>query len=453
MNKEVNMYRNLIIAFLTFLMILIVGCYDTIKLRSYQFNKAMQYSTIDIFVDENDGKIVHYQVENSACSIINDSLFVRAGKVSKEGHYVLNADYLKVPLNKIKYFEVKEFSTVKTIFLTGGVIGATALIVALASSGGEKSSPPPQPMGNTKFSCPLIYTLGSSGYKLESETFAGAVFKGIERTSYDVLRHLKPMDGTYKIKLVNARQETEYVNELKLIVADHSPDVSVIPDFWGNIHTISKLNKALSIFDKNGNDVTRVLNKEDGQYWESNLKAVDVLKDKDLIDNVTAEFLKPKDVKTVKIILSGLNTGLAYFALEKIFEFQGDKRIDWYNRLDSDPAERSKFVGWLMREGMLHFEIWTGKKWDERGFMPDVGPGVEKTQITIMNIADIKDDTLKVRVSFRTGLWRLDKIAADYSVDQPVEIQEVSAISAINENSIDVSNLIANRDSAYFREH
>jgi hypothetical protein len=38
----------------------------------------------------------------------------------------------------------------------------------------------------------------------------------------------------------------------------------------------------------------------------------------------------------------------------------------------------------------------------------------------------------------------------DYSVDQPVKIQEVSALSAMNENGGDISNLIAEPDSAYY---
>lgn len=443
------MYRNLILAALTLLTIFIIGCSDTVILSSDEVSQALQYHKIDIFINESDGTLGHYQAANTACSVINDTLFGRAGKVSENGQ--LSAAYLKVPLSKIKYFEVEEFNAGKTILLTGGIIGTAALIAVLTSNGKEKSPPPPpQSTGSTMISCPLIYTLGNSGYKLESETFAGAVFKGVERTSYDVLNNLQPINGTYKIKLVNARQETEYVNELKLIAADHSPNVSVIPDVAGNIHTLSKLNKALSVFDKHGNDVTEILSEKDGHYWESNLKSVDVNKNKDLIDNVTAKFLKPKYAKTVKIIVSGLNTKLAYFALEKIFAFQGNKRIDWYNQLDSNPVERSKFFGWLMREGMLHFEVWTGKTWDERGFMPDVGPGVEKTQITIMNIADIPGDTLKVRVSFRTGLWRLDRIAADYSADQPVETNEISAVYATNEKGENVSDLIARPDSAYY---
>ena len=213
------------------------------------------------------------------------------------------------------------------------------LIAALAANDSKStsSSSSSSSLGSgQKFSCPLIYTFGESGYKLESETFAGAVFKGIERASYDVLSHLKPQNGIYKIKLVNAREETEYVNELKLLAVDHPNVVSVIPDYFGKLHTISKPVRPLNAFDKNGQDITKIVYEKDEQYWESNLRTVDVNNNDDLVDNLTLTFPKPYNANTVKIIVSGLNTELAYFALEKIFAFQGNERINWYKKLDSD---------------------------------------------------------------------------------------------------------------------
>ncbi len=208
--------------------------------------------------------------------------------------------------------------------------------------------------------------------------------------------------------------------------------------------------KPLKAFDKSGKDITEIIYQMDKNYFESNLTSVNVNNDEELIDNLTAEFPKPKDAKTAKIIVSGLNTELAYFALEKIFAFKGEKRIEWFNKLDSDASERAKFVGWLMREGMLHLSVWDGNKWSERGAIPDVGPGVEKTQITLLNVADIPGDLLKLKIAFRSGLWRINQVAVDYSADCPVKIQELTAYSAVNEKGKDVSNFLAKSDSAYY---
>lgn len=442
------MFRNLILATLASLIILSGGCYDSVILNSDQASRALSSEKVTVFVAEDDGTTGQYQTTKGACWIRNDTLFGRAGITSDSG--VLAPAHLKVPISKIKYFEVEELNAGKTILLTAGIVGVTAGLIAILSNANEESSPPPQPVGNTQFSCPLIYSLGDFDYKLESETFAGAVFKGVEKTSYDVLNYLKPVNGFYRIRLVNARQETEYVNELKLIVVDHSPAVSVIPDFIGRIHTITKLVRPFGVYDKEGHDLTTVLDKIDGHYWESNLNTVDVHKKGDLVDYITASFSKPPHAQNVKIVVSGLNTKLAYFALEKIFAFQGSLGMNWYNKLDSDSTERARFIGWLMREGMLHISVWDGTKWSERSAIQDVGPGVEKTQITILNVADIQDDTLKVRFSFRTGLWRLDRIAVDYSPDSPVRICKLTSDSAKNEKGLDISNLISESDLAYY---
>jgi len=408
------------------------------------------YTDVAIILAANDSTTERYQLQNGTGSIVNDTLRWR---ISRTDERFATVPDVKIPMSKIKYLEVKTLNGAKTILLTGVLIGTAAAFIAIASmnsGGGSSVQSTSQTGGRMQFSCPLIYTLGDSGYELESETFAGAVFKGIERTSYDLLTHLKPVSGEYKVKLVNARQETEYTNELKLIAVDHSPDLSVIPDASGGIHTVSELIKPVKAVSKDGRDVTAVLSESDRKYFESDLQAVDPRNDNDLVDNVTMAFSKPRDCKKAKIIVTGLNTKLAFFALERIFALQGEERIDWYNQLDSNPKERAKFVGWLMREGMLHISVWNGTTWSERGIILDVGPGVEKTQITVLDIADVHGDSLKISASFRTGLWRLDQVAVDYSPDVPVHSHEIAPLEARDQDGKDVSSLIAKVDPAYY---
>lgn len=428
--------------------LLLASCYDSSLLTPNEVRHELDYKKISFVVLDNDGSTGRYKTAKGLCFINNDTLYGQVSKIIDE--HMAPRSNVKIPTSKIKYFEVEDFNTTKTIVMTGVLLGGTALLISSLSSNESNSSSSYSPASGQRFSCPLIYTFGNSGYKLESETFAGAVFKGIERTAYDVLYHLKNMNGIYKIKLVNAREETEYVNSLKLLVVDHLADKSVIPDYYGKIHTISDRIRPLKACDKSGQNVINIVNAKDDQYWESDLKYININNDYDLIDKLTLSFPKPKNVQTVKIIVTGLNTELAYFALEKVFSLQGNERINWYNKLDSNPKERSKFLGWLMREGMLHLSVWNGKEWSERGIIPDVGPGVEKTQITILNISDICDDVLKLKVSFRAGLWKINQIFVDYSSDSPINIQELSTFSAVNDRNEDVSNLISASDSSYY---
>ena len=423
------MYR-IFAAVLLMFALLLASCYDSSLLTPNEVRHELDYKKISFVVLENDGSTARYKTAKGLCFIKKDTLYGRVSKIIDE--LMAQRSNVKIPTSKIKYFEVEDLNTTKTIVMTGVLLGGTALLISSLSSNESNSTSSNQssysPSSGQRFSCPLIYTFGNSGYKLESETFAGAVFKGIERTAYDVLYHLKNMNGIYKIKLVNAREETEYVNSLQLLVVDHLADESVIPDYYGKIHTISEPIYPLKAFAKSGQDVLKTINAQDDQYWESELNSINLNNDSDLIDNLTLSFPKPNNAQNVKIIVTGLNTELAYFALEKVFSLQGNERINWYNKLDSNPKERSKFLGWLMREGMLHLSVWNGKEWSERGIIPDVGPGVEKTQITILKISDISDDVLKLKVSFRAGLWKINQIFVDYSSDSPIKISRVIRI-------------------------
>jgi hypothetical protein len=62
----------------------------------------------------------------------------------------------------------------------------------------------------------------SGGYDESHETFGGAIFHAAQRTDVDNLDHLAEVGGAYRVKLTNELQETQYVDELKLLVVDHA---------------------------------------------------------------------------------------------------------------------------------------------------------------------------------------------------------------------------------------
>lgn len=424
----------------------LTGCYSTVRLTRDQVALAINSDQLTVLVD-SAGTTCEYRTLKGSCRVIHDTLVGTGIRV--RGASLDNPSPFAFPLSDVECFKVREIDGAKTVALSASVAAGVALIVVLSNQ--PKSEPPPKPTyTGTRFSCPLIYTYDGTSYHLESETFAGAVFKGLERTSFDMMYHLKPVDGCYRLNVVNGREETEYINELKLVVVDHDANVTAMPDVFGNIHTISSPLVPINAGDRYGHNITRIVSSEDQWYFESDLNKVKVKDDDQLVDFVTAEFPKPAGALTAKMIVSGLNTQLAYYALERIFSLQGDRRFDWYQQLNYDASERAKFVKWMMREGMLHLSVWNGNAWVERGFIPDVGPGVEKTQVTQIYVGDLPGNTLKIKATFRAGLWRIDRMAVDYSEDRRVSVQEVSAASAIDENGRDVSGLISAADSLYY---
>jgi hypothetical protein len=148
--------------------------------------------------------------------------------------------------------------------------------------------------------------------------------------------------------------------------------------------------------------------------------------------------------------VNGINSRLGFFALENIFKLKGDRKLSWYQELENNPAERGKFLGWLMREGMLHVKVWENDTWVERASMLDVGPGIAKDQIVLLDISGISGTTLKIKLEAATDLWRIDRVYADYTKDETVTSAELSPFGAINELGSDVRELLSNPDEQYY---
>jgi hypothetical protein len=304
--------------------------------------------------------------------------------------------------------------------------------------------------GGGGFCCPLVYSQDGSMNYLESETFAGAVFKGAERTAFDVLHHAKPDDGKLMLTVTDEGQETEYTNEMKILAVDAPNGVTVIPDFKGGMHTISQKVEPERCIDFNGSDHLAEILNQDERYWQSDLDGKDFRQRSGLRDGLILQFRKPSAAKTAKIVVTGTNTRLAVFAFEHIFKMKGENRLQWYQRLEHDPAERMKFVKFMLREGMLRVNVWQQGQWVEQAAIVDVGPLITKPQVALLNLSGVAGDTVKIKLECTTDLWKIDQVYLDYSSDADITVQEFSPTSAITEDGREVSALLSQDDRQYY---
>jgi hypothetical protein len=354
-----------------------------------------------------------------------------------------------IPVANVQRVEVSEFNTGKTVLFVAGVAATIGIVVALSSSGSE-SAPPPPSSQPTKFSCPFLFTYDGKDFLCESETFAGSVHRGLERKALDPLAHLRPVDGRYRVLLVNAREETEYVDELNLLLVDHPSSVRVAPDGRGELHTVESTAPPVSAADAAGRDVLALISERDGLMWQSDLSSRDFTSDDQYRDGITLEFPRPAGLRWMKLAVTGKNTRLGYFALRRIFELKGEDRMEWYEKLESDPAEAARFARWLGREGMLHVSVWQDGGWVRQAVLPDVGPGVLKEQLALLDLARVSGANVKVKLETATDLWRIDRVGADFSADLPLAVHRLKPLAAVDPRAGDVTALLETRDGAYY---
>ena len=161
---------------------------------------------------------------------------------------------------------------------------------------------------NMSFSCPFIYSYNGKKYIRDSETFGGAIFEAAQRTDWDNLDYLKAVQDQYHLKITNELLETQYVDEMKIMVVDHPIGSKVMPTFKGQLHVLSNLQKPENAENFSGMDVLELIDKKDDLVWISNPFYRSPDDRTQARDGIILEFSKPGDAQFVKLAFNVQNT-------------------------------------------------------------------------------------------------------------------------------------------------
>ena len=71
--------------------------------------------------------------------------------------------------------------------------------------------------------------------------------------------------------MANQLNETQYTDELRLLVVDHPAAAEVVPDVMGNIHTIVSPVRPTAARELAGSDILDLLTAKDHRCWQSDL--------------------------------------------------------------------------------------------------------------------------------------------------------------------------------------
>jgi hypothetical protein len=123
---------------------------------------------------------------------------------------------------------------------------------------------------------------------------------------------------------------------------------------------------------------------------------------------------------------------------------------NWYGELNSSAASRGELMGAIIREGALTIEIWNGSDWQYGGFVWEVGPSLSKDLAVAVDLKNIGEDTLKVRLGSTAGLWMINSVKVDYTAHEATVMTEISPESAVTQTGTDVSHLLAREDHEYY---
>jgi len=223
--------------------------------------------------------------------------------------------------------------------------------------------------------CPLISAFDGEKYRLEAEAFPAAFGKDAERTSYHILENLVPVEGNrFQVKVSNGMRETDFIDDVTLVVVNHPHDTQVVPDETEGFHLFKEPFTPLTGLNKSGE---------------------------------VFALQKPPGVSRMTLLLQGQNSPLS---LSMISPQISSRDADYFT---------------------LRIYSWEKNSWQLKGRVFPFGTlGEQKKAITFP--VEREATNILLRLDFAQGFWNIKRVSADFSKTQDFSVQEIKPAGAFD---------------------
>ncbi|MFH1681066.1 MAG: hypothetical protein ABIH26_10525 [Candidatus Eisenbacteria bacterium] len=347
-----------------------------------------------------------------------------------------------IELDKIWYLEVERTDAKKTVgaiigipilVLLGGV--AVLLIVAAATS------------------CPSVYSYDGERWILDAEPYSGAIAATCPRVDYQVLEHLRACDGEYRLLFAGRKGEIEYSDEVKLVVADADSSVEVLPDGRGGFVRVEVWEPPVAVRTGAGSDLSPRMGPGGELYWEGDPTA-DYGEGARPREELYLKFRKPPGAKRATFLLRGNNTPWASHVMAEFLGRYGPGARMKLDRLNSDPDAAAKVEKLMKKDGgWIEVQVFREGEWQTAGHLRDVGSSqVVETLAVGLDLADVHEDVLQLRLRWGPMFWHVMRVGIDYSESRsPLLVKEIEAVTAIDSKRGNIRPSLSATDRVFYR--
>lgn len=346
---------------------------------------------------------------------------------------------IEVPLSSIQSVQVIHVSY-KYPILLAGVAGVAAFLII-----GSATAPAPPPSE----SCPFIYSFDGQHWVFEAEPYGGAFCQALERAEWIPLERIKEVDGRYKILVGNELEETQYTDELKLIIVDHPKDVNIAVDPQGEMHALAAPRPPLRAYDGRKNDILAEIVARDHRFWKSSLHD-EYPFPQDGRDELIFEFSKPPEARQAKLQINAWTTLWGAAAARDFLALYGDGLRDFYGDVNALGPSFYRVTSWFMNEELylLKILVETRDGWKPKGLIYGGGPYIAKDKAYALDISDVPGDVLRIKLRPPRNFWMFNSTAVDYSPDSKLQTAELAVEKAELSGQTDL-NLLQTDDNSY----
>ena len=316
-----------------------------------------------------------------------------------------------------------------------------------------------------KSSCPFIYSYNGKKYVIDAEPYGGSICPALKRTEWCRLEKIEETEGQYKIRVLNELDETQYTDELKLVVVDHPKETLVAPAVTGEFYAFSGPVSPVKALENGKNDILALVSQNDSVSWETATENIGAENRGNLKDELIFEFPKPENSKNARLIVNACTSLWGSRMIREYLELYGNEVGKIYDKManfqkvvelydGSRDFENKSFednTGWLIKDELyrMFVQVETGTGWKTRAWAAGGGPFFSEDRVYNMDISDVKGTTLKIKLTPPANFWKINYVAVDYSESSPVAVKELSAKSAVDHEGKDVTAALANMDNNF----
>lgn len=378
----------------------------------------------------------------------SDNVLVTFGK--EGGKYVEAKSFIggvttgrtqvEIPMEKILYARISKVDAVGTFLTVIGTITAVVVAVFLIAL-------------LTKQSCPFVYSFDGEKFVFDAEPLGGAISRGLAKRDYSRLDHLKPVDGKYRLLVRNEVEETQFIDEMSLVVVDHPLNSDIVADQAGALRSVTRVTAPVSACDENGTDIKKFVTNRDEIAWQTHLTSDVLLKNLRARHQLTFKFVKPAGTKNASLIV---NAGTALWGSNMIREMlalRGNKIDEWYDGIDRGGPELFELVNFIEREELyvLRVQVKEGDAWTSRGYIPGGGPLILEDRLIPLDLTGVEGDSVMIRLNPPWGFWSIDYLGIEFGAHPVAESKELLLGWARDQDETEISDSLRASDSHYYR--
>lgn len=441
----------------------ISGCYSTQEqivkpenlnsAGSYKIIKAIMKNglTIDLRGKQATYAAKYHDMKNVIVYTSSDTAQVQPGI------YNTSSRTYFIDINQIQSLQLEreemntELTVIAVICIAAAVVGVTILIINALNPDHDPSPAPPAPAPSSH-SCPFIYSFNGQKYVFDAEPYGGSVTEGLKKTDYSRLEDLIAGDGKYKLLMRNETDETQYTDELKLLVVDHPVNTDAVPDVNGTFSVFEKALQPVSVTDENEKDITLFFRSKDNLQWQTEMPVDENFKTERLKHELIFKFPKPENAKRVKLLLNAGTSLWGEYMLNEMLINRGDKVDDWYKDVNRKGPELFRLYEFVEREGLyiMKANVLESGSWTGRGTVAAGGPYIDEDRIIELNIENVTGDTLCIMLNPPYGYWKIDYAGVIYESTIPDKITELPVTCALDEKGNDLKSSLSIIDGNYY---